>query len=128
MNEAFDLREACRQYSDSPVVATTQLGGYANESHLVELANGDRIVVRILKLTTPERARQEVSIQQALISAGMTTPVSQTLKDGDIVGEVNGLPFTISHMIEGQHPQVVNDDWSPSSEACSLDSIARPNG
>jgi Ser/Thr protein kinase RdoA (MazF antagonist) len=110
MNEAFDLREACRQYTDSPVVATTQLGGYANESHLVELANGDRIVVRILKLTTPERARQEVSIQQALISAGMTTPVSQTLKDGDIVGEVNGLPFTISHMIKGQHPQVVNDD------------------
>lgn len=109
MNEAFDLREACRQYTDSPVVATSQLDGYANESHFVELANGDSIVVRILKLTTPERARQEVSIQQALLSAGMTTPVSQSLKDGDIVGEVNGLPFTISHMIEGQHPLVVND-------------------
>jgi Ser/Thr protein kinase RdoA (MazF antagonist) len=110
MNEAFDLREACWQYTDSPVVATSQLDGYANESYFVELANGDSIVVRILKLTTPERARQEVTIQQALISAGMTTPVSQTLKDGDIVGEVNGLPFTISHMIEGQHPLVVNDD------------------
>ena len=111
MSEAFDLREACRQYTSSPVVATSHLEhGYANESHRVELANGDSIVVRILKLTTPERARQEVSIQHALVSAGMTTPVSQTMKDGDVVGEIDGRAFTISHTIEGQHPQVVDDD------------------
>ena len=111
MSEAFDLQEACRQYSSSPVVATYHLEhGYANESHRVELADGDRIVVRILKLTTPERARQEVSIQHALVRAGMTTPVSQTMKNGDVVGEIDGHAFTISHMIEGQHPQVVNDD------------------
>ena len=84
--------------------------GHANESHRVELADGDSIVVRILKLTTPERARQEVSIQHALVSAGMTTPVSQTMKNGDVVGEIDGHAFTISHMIEGQHPQVVNED------------------
>ena len=111
MSEAFDLREACRQYSGSPVVASSHLEhGHANESHRVELADGDSIVVRILKLTTPERARQEVSIQHALVSAGMTTPVSQTMKNGDVVGEIDGHAFTISHMIEGQHPQVVNED------------------
>jgi Ser/Thr protein kinase RdoA (MazF antagonist) len=111
MKEAFDLREACRQYTVSPVVATSHLEhGHANESHRVELANGDSIVVRVLKLTTPERARQEVSIQHALVSAGMTTPVNQTMKNGDVVGEIDGHAFTISHMIEGQHPQVVNDD------------------
>jgi len=111
VSEAFDLREACRQYSGSPVVASSHLEhGHANESHRVELADGDSIVVRILKLTTPERARQEVSIQHALVSAGMTTPVSQTLKNGDVVGEIDGHAFTISHMIEGQHPQVVNED------------------
>jgi Ser/Thr protein kinase RdoA (MazF antagonist) len=111
MSEAFDLRAACRQYTDSPVVTTSHLEhGYANESHRVELANGDSIVVRILKLTTPERARQEVSIQRALVSAGMTTPVNQTMKNGDVVGEVDGHEFTISHMIEGQHPQVVDED------------------
>jgi Ser/Thr protein kinase RdoA (MazF antagonist) len=108
---SFDIREACRQYTGSPVVATSHLEhGHANDSHRVELANGDSIVVRILKLTTPERARQEVSIQHALVSAGMTTPVSQTMKNGDVVGEIDGHAFTISHMIEGQHPQVVNDD------------------
>jgi Ser/Thr protein kinase RdoA (MazF antagonist) len=111
MSEAFDLREACRQYTGSPVVATSHLEhGYANESHRVDLADGDTIVVRILKLTTPERARQEVSIQHALVSAGITTPVSQTMKNGDVVGEIDGHAFTISHMIEGRHPQVVNDD------------------
>ena len=111
MSEAFDLREACRQYTGSPVVATSHLEhGHANESHRVELANGDSIVVRVLKLTTPERARQEVSIQHALVSAGMTTPVSQTMKNGDVVGEIDGHAFTISHTIEGQHPQVVDDD------------------
>ena len=109
MSEAFDLREACRQYTGSPVVATSHLEhGYANESHRVELADGERIVVRILKLTTPERARQEVSIQHALVNAGMTTPVSQTMKNGDVVGEIDGHAFTISHTIEGQHPQVVD--------------------
>ena len=81
MSEAFDLPEACRQYTGSPVVATSRLEhGYANESHRVELADGDTVVVRILKLTTPARARQEVSIQHALVSAGITTPVSQTMK------------------------------------------------
>jgi Ser/Thr protein kinase RdoA (MazF antagonist) len=111
MSEALDLREACRQYTGSPVVATSHLEhGYANESHRVELADGDSIVVRILKLTTPERARQEVAIQHALVNAGMTTPVSQTMKNGDVVGEIDGHAFTISHMIEGQHPQMVNED------------------
>jgi Ser/Thr protein kinase RdoA (MazF antagonist) len=111
MNEAFDLREACRQYTGSPVVATSQLEhGYANESHRVELVDGDSIVVRILKLTTPERARQELAIQHALVNAGIATPVSQTMKNGDVVGEIDGHAFTISHMIEGQHPQVVNED------------------
>ena len=111
MSEAFDLREACRQYTGSPVVATSHLEyGYANESHRVELADGERIVVRILKLTTPERARQEVSIQHALVNAGITTPVSQTMNNGDVVGEIDGYAFTISQLIEGQHPQVVNED------------------
>jgi Ser/Thr protein kinase RdoA (MazF antagonist) len=111
MSEAFSLREACRQYTSSPVVATSHLEhGYANESHRVELADGHSIVVRILKLTTPERARQEISIQHALVDAGITTPVSQTMENGDVVGEVDGHAFTISHMIEGQHPQVVNED------------------
>ena len=111
MNEAFDLWEACRQYTGSPVVATSHLEhGYANESHRVELADGDNIVVRILKLTTPERARQEVAIQHALVNAGIATPVSQTMKNGDVVGEIDGHTFTISHMIKGQHPQVVNED------------------
>ena len=111
MSGAFDLREACRQYTGSPVVATSHLEhGHANESDRVELADGDSIVVRILKLTTPERARQEVAIQHALVNAGMTTPVSQPMKNGDVVGEIDGHPFTISHLIEGQHPQVVNED------------------
>jgi hypothetical protein len=61
-------------------------------------------------MTTPERARQEVSIQHALVIAGMTTPVSQTMKNGDVVGEIDGHAFTISRMIEGKHPQVVNVD------------------
>jgi hypothetical protein len=56
VSEAFDLREACRQYTGSPVVATSHLEhGQANVSHRVDLAVGDSIVVRILKLTTPER-------------------------------------------------------------------------
>lgn len=111
MSEAFDLREACKQYSGSLVVATSHLEhGHANESYRVELADGDRIVVRILKMTTPERARQEVSIQHALVIAGMTTPVSQTMKNGDVVGEIDGHAFTISHVIEGQHPRVVDAD------------------
>jgi Ser/Thr protein kinase RdoA (MazF antagonist) len=111
MSEAFDLREACSQYTDSPVVATSHLEhGYANESHRVELADGGSIVVRVLKVTTPARARQEVSIQRALVNAGITTPVSRTMKNGDVVGEVDGHAFTISHMIEGQHPQVINED------------------
>lgn len=111
MSGAFNLREACRQYTGSPVVATFLLEhGYANESHRVELADGDSIVVRIFKLTTPERARQEISIQHALVDAGITTPVSLMMKNGDVVGEVDGHAFTISHMIEGQHPQVVNED------------------
>jgi Ser/Thr protein kinase RdoA (MazF antagonist) len=111
VSEAFDLREACRQYTGSPVVATSHLEhGQANVSHRVDLADGDSIVVRILKLTTPERARQEISIQHALVDAGITTPVSQAMKNGDVVGEIDGHAFTISHVIEGQHPQVVNED------------------
>jgi hypothetical protein len=54
MSEAFDLREACTQYIGSPVVATSHLeDGQANESHQVEPLHGDRIVVRVLKMTTP---------------------------------------------------------------------------
>jgi Ser/Thr protein kinase RdoA (MazF antagonist) len=40
----------------------------------------------------------------------MTTPVSQTMSNGDVVGQIDGHAFTISHTIEGQHPQVVDDD------------------
>lgn len=32
------------------------------------------------------------------------------MKNGDVVGEIDGYAFTISHIIEGQHPQVVNAD------------------
>jgi hypothetical protein len=46
MSETFDLRDACRQYSGSPVVATSHLEhGHANESYRVDLADGDRVVV-----------------------------------------------------------------------------------
>ena len=73
MSEAFDLREACKQYRGSLTVATSHLEhGHANESYRVELADGDRVVVRILKMTTPERARQEVSIQHALVIGGVS--------------------------------------------------------
>ena len=36
--------------------------------------------------------------------------MSQTMRNGDVVGEIDGHAFTISHLIEGQHPRVVDDD------------------
>ena len=45
-----------------------------------------------------------------VVNAGITPPVSQTMRNGDVVSEIDGHAFTISHMIEGQHPQVVNED------------------
>ena len=61
-----------------------------------------------------------------VVNAGITTPVSQTMRNGDVVSEIDGHAFTISHLIEGEHPLVVTRTWSLSSNACSLASQRDP--
>jgi Ser/Thr protein kinase RdoA (MazF antagonist) len=105
----FDIEQAVAQLTDATVVSVTKLVGHANETHAVELSDGERIVVRILITLTPAMARHEASVQQALIAAGIDTPVSLRLRDGDVVGHVNGTSFTVSRFIDGSQPAEVTD-------------------
>ena len=49
------------------------------------------------------------------------------MRNGDVVSEIDGHAFTISHLIEGEHPLVVTRTWSLSSDACSLAFTTRPS-
>ena len=110
VHKDFDIEQAIAQLTDATVVSVTKLVGHANETHAVELSNGERIVVRILVILTPAMARQEGSVQQALIGAGIDTPLSLPLRNGDVVGEVNGTSFTVSRFIDGAQPAQVTDE------------------
>ena len=105
----FDIDQAIAQLTDATVISITKLVGYANETHAVELSDGERMVVRILIILTPSMARHEASVQQALIAAGIDTPVSLRLRNGDVVGHVNGTSFTVSRFIDGSVPAEVTD-------------------
>ena len=48
MHNDFDIEQAIAQLTDATVISITKLVGYANETHAVELSDGERMVVRIL--------------------------------------------------------------------------------
>jgi Ser/Thr protein kinase RdoA (MazF antagonist) len=106
----FDIAQAISQLTDATVVSVTKLVGHANETRAVELSDGERLVVRILIILTPAMARQEASVQQALIAAGIDTPVSLPLRNGDVVGDVAGTSFTVSRFIDGSQPAGVTEE------------------
>ncbi len=109
MNTHFDFQRAVHLATSGLIVATRQLVGDANETHAVELNDGQHLVIRILRFSGPERARQEVPVQHALTAAGIVAPISLDLKNGDVVGRVCGLDFTVSRFIEGQHPTTITE-------------------
>jgi Ser/Thr protein kinase RdoA (MazF antagonist) len=108
MRPTFDFAAAVRMATGGSVPRTMQLTGDANETHVAFLSDERRLVIRILRFSDAERARQEAPVQHALAAAGIVTPISLVLDHGDIVGRVSGLDFTASWFIEGQHPTTVS--------------------
>jgi Ser/Thr protein kinase RdoA (MazF antagonist) len=80
--------------------------GVSNEAYDVTCDDGERYVVRVLGAQTVHSARAEARIQQAMARHGMSTPLYLPLGAGDVVGQEDGIAFTVARFVAGQHPQV----------------------
>jgi len=74
---------------------------HANESYIVATSDSQKYVIKILKVQGVESARIESLIQQKVHEARIITPRYLPLKDGEIVGNIKGINFTISDFING---------------------------
>lgn len=83
---------------------------YANQVYNLTDAEGDRFVMRVLKIQDPETVNLEASIQARLIDAGIKAPQYLELGDSNYVGEENGRHFTLSKHIDGQVPSEVKPE------------------
>lgn len=74
---------------------------YANESYIVTTDRNHKYVIKVLKTQGAESASVEALIQQKVYDAGIVTPRYIPLRNGDIVGRVRGINFTVSEYITG---------------------------
>lgn len=83
---------------------------YANESYIVTTDNKRKYVIKILKTQGAEGARVEALIQQKVYEADIVTPRYLSLKNGEIVGEVSGIKFTVSDYIIGSRDKHISPE------------------
>lgn len=107
MKEGLDFAAIVAPLTTGELTDVSHIGGYANDTYAITVSTGERFAVRFLVDATPRRAREEVAMQIALDAAGIRTPVSLDLGNGDVVGDCNGHKYTVSRFIDGAYPTVV---------------------
>jgi Ser/Thr protein kinase RdoA (MazF antagonist) len=104
--EASRLKQLLAQYRPEKVVSFQQVTvGISNETYVVTTDSGARYVIRVIHNQTADSARVEARIQQAMVRAGLSTPLYLRLRDGEHVGRDGDDAFTIADFIAGSHPE-----------------------
>lgn len=83
---------------------------FANEVYDLTDIDGQRYVMRVLKIQDPATINLEAHMQTMLNAAGVKTPQYLELSDNNFVGEQNGHRFTLSKRIEGSIPSTVSPE------------------
>lgn len=104
--KAQRLEKLLSYYCPEEVTSFKQITiGVSNDAYTVTCASGNRYVIRIIHLQTPESVRAEALIQQTMIKHGISTPVYLQLTNGEFVGQDGPDTFTIAKRISGRHPK-----------------------
>lgn len=104
-----ELDTAFRMYKPAAIIAAEDITlGLANSSYLLTTDAGEHYVLRQLRIQSPDNARAEARIQQLVRDAGVTTPQYVRLRNGDVVGSLGDIHFTISPYIYGSQPSDLN--------------------
>lgn len=103
------LGQLFHQHTDTEIVeAHRNEAAFANDVYELADANGDKYVLRVLRLQVPETVAMEANLQDRLRANGVNTPHYIKLANESYVGESDGLRFTLSQFIEGKVPKVAN--------------------
>ena len=103
------LGQLFQQHADTEIVeAHRNEAAFANDVYELADANGDKYVLRVLRLQVPETVAMEADLQDRLRANGVNTPHYIKLANESYVGESDGLRFTLSQFIEGKVPKAAN--------------------
>ncbi len=103
------LGQLFHQHSDTEIVeAHRNEAAFANDVYELADANGNKYVLRVLRLQVPETVAMEADLQDRLRANGVNTPHYIKLANDSYVGEADGLRFTLSQFIEGKVPQAAS--------------------
>jgi Ser/Thr protein kinase RdoA (MazF antagonist) len=101
-----ELSKLFHHYAPDELVASEKNGAaFANDVYELADSNGDRYVLRVLRLQAPETVAMEADLQDRLRANGINTPHYLELANGSYVGESEGLRFTLSQFIDGAVPK-----------------------
>lgn len=105
------LGQLFHQHADTEIVeAHRNDAAFANDVYELADANGDKYVLRVLRLQVPETVAMEADLQDRLRANGVNTPHYIKLANDSYVGEADGLRFTLSQFIEGKVPKAASPE------------------
>lgn len=100
-----DAAELLSWYAQDAVTHVQRLPvALTNEVYEFDTTNHGRFVVRLLRDQSPQNARLEARLQQALLDNGIVSPQYLVLRNNDVVGVWHAVPFTLSRFIKGRPP------------------------
>lgn len=113
-NAAIDHKELSKlfqAYSAADIVeAGRNAAAFANDVYNLTDAEGNRFVMRILKIQDPTTVNLEANMQMRLNAAGIKTAQYLEIGDANYVGSKDGINFTLSKRIEGSIPSKVSPE------------------
>lgn len=91
--------------------ATAQrtLAAVANDTYLVQCADGQEVVLKRLRLQQKELLANELAVQAQLRAAGIATPTYLAAADGGRLYDRDAVQAVASYRLAGIHPLALND-------------------
>lgn len=105
------LKALFSQFTDEKIVDLAALPKTTsgNDAYKITTASHS-YVLRTLARPNSANVHQEYLLQQALLSAGIVTPLYLKAKDGHNIARLDGITGTLSSLVDGERPQTVTLD------------------
>jgi Ser/Thr protein kinase RdoA (MazF antagonist) len=106
-----ELNQLFHSYSPNELESVERnSAAYANEVYDLTDSDGQKYVMRVLKIQDPASVNLEAHMQTMLNASGIRTPQYLEFGDHNYVGEQNGHHFTLSKYIEGNAPTTASPE------------------